>query len=380
MRFLSLLFPCENLPTDFPKSESNNKSGKTEAKKKPYTCYDKTLYKKYKLITTMYKNDKYFRENYRRIVNMVHPFEKINTTISSKFISGEPPVKITNAYMKMWEFLKWIDSTSDFLKNFENVKSLRVFDIASAPGMFVLALEQYLLKYYPEYDLDWFACSLEGGTALKDTYKLYKQNPNRYFPCNVSSEKDLKNILKKFDDKNKFPLILGDIGIFHENDYDKLQEENQISIQWGQMVLGLNLSKIGGIMFLKMYSLTSYQSIYLLDTLTQYFDKVYITKLYCSRIFNDESYIICVGRNSKNCSSVSLLLPNIGKYSSPNFELVRSFEYSRQDIKFKMAEVIKNILFKGYSKNNENNIYSHAYDIYIEEFKGLLKELGYGKV
>ena len=112
----------------------------------------------------------------------------------------------------------------------------------------------------------------------------------------------------------------------------------------------------------------------------KYFDKVYITKLYCSRIFNDESYIICVGRNSKNCKSVPLLLPNIKKYSSPNLELVRSFEYSRQDIKFKMAEVVKNILFKRHSQNTENNIYSHAYDIYLEELIELLKELGYEKV
>ena len=390
MRFLSLLSTCENLPDQ---NSTDNNSSNIEKENSPYLCYDKILYKKYKIMTTMYRNDNFFRDNYRRIVNMVHPFEKINTTITSNFIKGEAPIKITNAYMKLWEFIKWIDSTSDFLKNIPD-KSLRVFDIAGAPGMFILSLEQYLLKYYPQYKLDWFACSLEGGTALKDTYKLYKQNPSRYFPCDVSSENDLKNIIEKFkrnnskdlEEENKFPLVLGDIGIFHENDYEKLQEENQLKIQWGQMVLGLNLSKIGGIMFLKMYSLTSYQALYLLDTLTQYFNKVYISKPYTSRIFNDESYIICIGRNFKKCSSVSLTLPNIKEYFSPNFELVRSFEYSRQDIKFKMAEVIKNILFKKLynnrekqpqNKNQPQNIYAYAYDIYFKELEELLKELGF---
>ena len=332
MRFITLLQPIDKLPelTDKPTS---------------YECYDKNIYDKYMLLTHLYRTNKYFHTNYRKIVNMVHPFEKIRTMITSKWIKNCKPIKITNAFMKLYEFMLWLDKEYDYFKQFTN--KIDVFDIAGAPGMFILSLENYLTNYHSNISLNWQTCSLEGGTALKDEYSLYKNNPERYQPCDVINERDLLNIINK---QTKYDMVLGDIGIYHENDYNHLQEELQLDIEWGQMVLGINLVKTGGIMILKMYSITSYQTMLLMDILTYYFDKVFITKPYTSRIFNAESYIVCMSKNTKPVDNIPLLRPGFKPYHSPNQTILSSFESSRNDIKLVMAtNHINMLVFDNYA-------------------------------
>lgn len=360
MRFLTLLL---NNP---PQKENVKYSDKER-----YTIYDKNLYRKYLLMTEMYKTDENIRSLYRKMVVLSHPFEILKTTITSNFIPNCQPLKITNAFMKMWEFLKWIDK-NNYLK-FDDNKTLSMYDVAGAPGMFILATEQYLNKYHNDISLDWHTCSLEGGTALTDIYGLFKNNRSRYTPCDVLNEKDIK---KCINIKRRFKLVTGDIGIYHEDDYNTLQEEVQLDLEWGQMVLSLNLVDEGGVMFLKMYSMITIETLYLLDTLTKYFKNVYITKPYGTRIFNDESYIICIERNKKDCSKEPYKRPYLADYKSANQDLVKSFEYSRLDIKYRMVNFIKNVLMFNdrisieYFKEKNN-----VYNIFFEEIEDLFNEL-----
>ena len=354
MRFLSLLL--EHNPDNTVKYAENEDN---------YHIYDKVLYKKYGLMTELYKTDKFIRNLYRKMVILSHPFEIIRTTATTLFIQNGPALKITNAFMKMWEFLVWAEKEHYLCVPDD---TMTMYDVAGAPGMFVIATENYLRRFHNGVKLDWHACSLEGGTALIDSYNLYANNPNRYTPCDVLKPEDIKKCIME----KKSYLVTGDIGIYHEDSYDKLQEECQLDLEWGQMVLALNNVAKDGIMFLKMYSLVTLESIYLLDTLHKYFKHVFITKPYCTRIFNDESYIICVGKNDKDCSGEPFTRPRLSVYTSPNIDLIKSFEYSRLEIKYRMVMFIKKVFeHNGTELSVEAFKQNPVYKMYFDEFAEL---------
>lgn len=367
MRYLTLLLkqnPEDNVDYSIEKTEPH--------------IYDNTLYDKYMMMTYLYNTDSELQKNYREIVRLSHPFEFINVEVGCSFLPNNKKMKMTNAFMKMWEVLKWLTNQDKHgIKpwlTFQNNK-LEMFDVAGAPGMFIIGTDNFLKKYYPDVKLDWMTCSLEGGTALTDQFKLYETNPQRYIPCDVSNENDIINCIQKAN--KKFQLITGDIGIYHEDSYEKLQEELQLDIEYGQMILALNLCAEGGIMFLKMYSMVTKETLYLLDTLTVYFDQVYITKPYTTRIFNDESYIICINRNNKDCSKLPLTRPNIKDYTSENYSLVSSFEYSRLDIKFRMVSLIKRIVSQCPGIKLSTLKKNTTYKIYYDEFTDIFNELNW---
>ena len=138
------------------------------------------------------------------------------------------------------------------------------------------------------------------------------------------------------------------------------------------MVLALNNVDKGGLMFLKMYSMVTLETVFLLDTLHKYFKHVFITKPYCTRIFNDESYIICVGRNDKDCSHEPLTRPYLTAYKSPNVDLVKSFEYARLDTKYRMVMFIKKVFeFKNPDITVESFKQNPVYKMYFDEFADL---------
>ena len=332
--------------------------------------YDGTLYEKYALLSKMYDSDKALRDIYGKMTVILHPFELIKTTVTSSFIPECPGLKMTNAYMKMWEFLEFVTNELKVF-NPKGFDKLRMYDVAGAPGMFIIGTECFLRKYFPSVKLDWHTCSLEGGTALTDSYTLFKSNPKRYQPCDVTKPDDIKKCMGK----GKFTLVTGDIGIFHEENWNKLQEEDQLDIEWGQMILALNLADKGGLMFLKMYSLVTYENIFLLDTLSKYFEKIYVCKPYTSRLLNSESYIICVNRNGEDCSGESLTRPIIKTpYRSENLLLVKSFEYNRLEVKYRMVSFVKRILAKYPHSTIQKMLKNKQYHVYYQEIKKLIDE------
>jgi hypothetical protein len=304
------------------------------------------------LFNKIYDNDEFIRNNFKKIVKFLHPFDTINKFIGSRFTYNRT-YKMTNAFMKMWEFMKYIKLETMF-----ETEKLTMFDIAGAPGMFVLAADNYLRKIMNK-ELSWYSCSLSGGTALEDRYDLYKNNPERYIDCDVTNEEDLKKCIEKFP---KCQIVTGDIGMFHDDDFSKLQEESHFSVQWGQMVLALNMVEIGGICFLKMYTYVYNETLLLLDILCQYFEKVEVVKPLTSRIINDESYIICYKRNDK-ISNVPLLR-HYGEWESNNTINITEFDVNRNKHKMDAIIMITNILhkeptilFKGLMQNIEYKAY-----------------------
>lgn len=356
MRFISLLLNSNT---------NTNNDGNTMSH-----VYDYNLYNKYQILNHIYTEDKRIEKYYTTILNIIHPFNNIRNTIQSSFITKYhgKELKITNAFMKMYEFLMFLDSIN-VLKTLINNNTLHMYDIAGAPGMFILCAEYYLKHNYSDTTLDWYSCSLESHNALKDSYCLFKNNPERYESCNVLISDDLQRVINN-NKSRKFTLVTGDIGT--EYDYDKLQEIEQLNLEWGQMILALNLVCEHGCMFLKMYSMVTTETLYLLDTITMFFDKVYICKPFTSKILNNESYIVCINRNTKNINTYNIPLnrPKIKDgYDSININVVKSFENSRINSKLMVFSLVSRyVINKEGNANITELMNNEIYKSYFNEF------------
>lgn len=338
--------------------------------------YNDEIENEINIFTRQYDEDEFIEKNYKKIFVLAHPFENMHLYIKSDLINSDNKIEITNAYMKMYVFLTYMSNY--ILKRLIKNNTLTLYDVAGAPGMFVFATNYFCNKR--DIKLDWYTCSLEktpDNKALEDNYGLYKNNPDRYMGCDVTKKKDIENILKSMK-KRKFSLVTGDIGSYFDK-YDVLQEFEQLDLEWGQMVLSLNLVEEGGIMFLKMYSLITQQSLLLLDTLACFFEKVYICKPRTSRLLNFESYIMCINRNSEDCSDISLTRPNIEEYISQNQDIVLSFERLRNQYKLRISSVIvealkKNINITPKQLSEENEEYKMFYNENGKIYRVLLRQ------
>lgn len=356
MRFISLI----------GKNENDVKSDNEKVH-----FYDKFMVSKYNILNNMYGSNPDNDKNYNIILHLLHPFLDVKNVLrNSEFIRSKDgkELRVTNAFMKMWEGLMFLDDIG-VLKNIILNNTLQMFDVAGAPGMFVFAVEKYIREKY-KANLDWYACSLESKEALKDIYKLYYDNPERYISCDVTSENDVNNVISAHKDK-KFGLVTGDIGIDY-SEYDKLQEVEQLDLEWGQMCLALKLVDKGGVLFLKMYSLITCETIYLLDVLSSYFDKVYITKPYTSKILNNESYIICIGRNDKT-ENIPIHRPNVGQYISQTIHIVKSFENARIDSKLYAFSFVSRCVNTFPGMTLEKMLQNEYYREYYAEMENLIK-------
>lgn len=242
-------------------------------------------------LDTLYDKDSKFKSNYINYMKQSHPFEFLKFTVHTPIIGD---VLITNAFMKMIEFIKtYIPKSTS--------ANTTLFDIASAPGMFIVALSTYMKSS----SFTWDACSYipKGNSKyLNDKYGVFKQNPEHFHNVNILDKSECENLVHHTLNNKKYTLVTGDVGT--EHGYNELQEIHHLDLQWSQAWLALNLVAEHGNIFLKMYSLITDNSMYLINTLSEYFEKLYIWKPQTSRIFNCETYIVGLNRNSKDCTSI----------------------------------------------------------------------------
>lgn len=277
----------------------------------------------------MYISDnwKTFEKNWPTIVKLIHPFDKLKTELNIKSsITEKPTFRPTNAFMKMYEALLLLKEDGWY----DDQKIISMFDIASAPGMFILAVDKFTEKY--KKDFTWYATSYvpEGDDLyLQDEFGIYKSHPDKFLNANILLKEDIDKMLKI---KEKFNLVTGDIGMPHG--FDDLQEKHHHELQWGQAYVATKLCQEGGAVYLKMYSHIYPTSIHLIHFLSKCFKKLYIIKPFTSRIMNHESYILGIYRNDVSIDDMSPVLEE--EYSEDtlnNFELIhiqnacRNFHY-----------------------------------------------------
>lgn len=322
---------------------------------KPSDIYNEKIQKTYNYVAELYDNNKTFKNKYNKIIHLIHPYDDIYNSVKSEYISGTP--KMTNAFMKQYEFLTWLD-TKGILNELIMDNNLRMFDIASPPGMFVLATETYLRKNYSNTILDWHTSIFNEGDQnidLKmDEYELFRSNTDRVMVMNLLDDNDVNNVIQTHS--NTFDIVTGDVGTERKNYYELL-ELTTYPLELSQAITAINLNREGGVCFLKMFTCITYNTLNILELMNKYYDKVYICKPYTSRLINEESYIIGIGRNDIKYSKPD---DEFYSYNINNKIIVENFENKRNNLKLK---ILHNIIMNMEKNKNikEDSTYMEFY-------------------
>ena len=96
------------------------------------------------------KNWNQFEKNYGKIIAIIHPFDRIKNPITmSSSLTKDSTFHPTNAFMKMYEAFLLLKENGWYDKQ----KTINQFDVAAAPGMFVVGGEKFTQKYKKKFEL-----------------------------------------------------------------------------------------------------------------------------------------------------------------------------------------------------------------------------------
>ena len=246
------------------------------------------------------ENDDFMKNHWNQIVLLTHSlFKRQSDKVAEKF-----DVKTTNAYWKMMEI--WNHYNFSF-------NEVRHFDIACAPGFFILAMKEICQRNKIKYSFNGF--TLKEGLELDESLK---ESPNIFYHDIL--EGDIDNKYYK-----KYNLVTGDIGI--ETNYDSIEELQLIELEKAQMETALKLVENGGSVVLKMFTYSQKETIRIVDEFAKHFDKSFIFKPLSSRVLNNESYLVGIHFDEYVTN---------GKGS--NAEDIATFESKRQSIRIDYLE------------------------------------------
>ena len=248
-------------------------------------------------VQNIVENDDFMKSHWDEIVYLTH-----STFRKKSEKAMEHNEKTTNAYWKMTEI--W----NHFKFDLQNINH---FDIACAPGYFIMAMKMISKKNNINYSFKGF--TLQDGLDLDDDLK---NNENIFFQDILKN--DLDDNLKQY--YKKYNLVTGDIGI--KCNYEQIEELQLIELERKQMETALKLVSNGGYVVLKMFTYSQKETIRLVDEFSKHFDKSYIYKPYSSRVLNNESYLIGIHYD---------VYTNEGK--GTNAEGIEYFEKERQSFR-----------------------------------------------
>lgn len=199
------------------------------------------------------KNEKQkllFKKKYTELPLLIKKVTEGFTRGVSQYINYNYEVKVSNAYIKLWE----IYNSIPYLV--KNRKELNVFHLAEAPGQWINCTQHYIdTKKNNIRKYNWLAQSLNhkhkenikkfGKGIFADDYGLIKKHPKKW----LYGKDDTGNIIKienikwykEYVKDIKLDLITGDAGITGEG--IKLVDLQQLEI--AQLLMVLSLSKKG---------------------------------------------------------------------------------------------------------------------------------------
>jgi hypothetical protein len=251
------------------------------------------------------------------------------------------PIKISNAFCKLWEVLEVFDTIIPNIPNIKYQKSpqkFKVFHICEAPGNMIVSAKYFAemkRKNIKPENYDWRANSLNPnnlenqalygkGKIFGDTYGLIKKNYNKWLwgadntgdITKVSNIKWFRNYinnswLKKDEDQSdKLDFICGDAGLSTDTNEPIILQKLDLA----QVITVLACSSIGGSCcikhftpYIKRYTDTYEASGFFIGFLYLYFitfENVNLFKPYTSNPDSGEFYV--VGRGFKGISENQL--------------------------------------------------------------------------
>lgn len=198
----------------------------------------------------------------------------------------------TNAWLKCWELLNQFELLgANESKIGKSTEKHICFHVCEAPGAFILACQYYTRRYRKSYE--WFAQTLHTQVdgALEDYFGVIANNPDRWYFGDLT---DVDTIKGYVDIKPTF--MTADGGVSAEkhllNDYETLMDR----LLLGQVTCILACLQVNGSALLKCFlPMSNNQTVSLVNVLTRYFDKVWLTKPVTSHDCNSEVYLVLKG-------------------------------------------------------------------------------------
>ena len=235
-----------------------------------------------------------------------------------------------------------------------NYNNIKIAFIAEAPGGFIEAFYKIRNKCNDNY----YAISLieENKNNIPTWYNLkkmkYKTNLEILYGKNNDGDIyqliNICNIINTIG-KNSCDIVTADGGFDFTTDFIN-QEYNFTRLFICEIVLALNLQKLGGNFVIKCFDLTNILSLKIFYILCHHYEKVIISKLHTSRKTNSERYIICKNLQSyvepsiiKNLFNVILKWDNIIKN---NIKLIDIFDFDLNKTFLNKLEVYNSWFFE----------------------------------
>lgn len=163
----------------------------------------------------------------------------------------------------------------------------------------------------------------------------------------------------------KFDMFYGSKILESES---SIREINILDYLWRLMYIAIAFTDRNGKAIIKCASTLTEETMLILDTLSLCFNSVHVCKPYASKIINDESYIVCIGRNDESIDYIPLNRPNIKSYKSSNAKLLADYEIALAETRLKylteVLEIMKNnpgLEFKKLIFSKDYIKYKHRY-------------------
>ena len=263
----------------------------------------------FKIITSEKYPEHYINTNYINLLNTIknevckyenwYIYRKLFTSLLFlNFYYNKKNIGVFKKNVLSRSYFKMIEIHNDYNICKMNINNIKVAFIAEAPGGFIEAFYKIRNKCYDNY----YAISLieENKNNIPTWYNLekkmkYKTNLNiLYGKNNTGDIYQLINICNLINTigQNSCDVVTSDGGFDFTTDFIN-QEYNFSRLFICEIVLALNLQKIGGNFVIKCFDLTNILSLKVFYILCHYYEKVIISKLHTSRKTNSERYIIC---------------------------------------------------------------------------------------
>lgn len=259
-------------------------------------CYDK-LHKK--LYDTKKSIDKYSSKwnMYRGIEN---PYEYVYTS-SDTLLNICTICPISRSYFKLQEIIIDLNILLD--------TKINITCIAEGPGGFIQNINDNSNHKHNIYGITLVSKqkNVPFWSPLIENYKnviLLKGVDKTGDITNIQNINNFVSIIGK----NTCMLVTSDGGIDYSSDYNS-QESDSYKFIISEIIIALQIQKIGGTFVIKMFDLLYHTTIQLVYLLYMSYDSVYIHKPNMSRSSNSEKYIVCKGFKN-NTNIIKLLLDN----------------------------------------------------------------------
>lgn len=199
---------------------------------------------------------------------------------------------VTNAWLKIIEIFAFFDIVPP-------TRPLRMFDNASAPGVFIIAAH-YWTTCVNRAPFSWRASTLldNNAGALGDQYGLMATYPDRYvthetkFNGDTTDVEYIRYVGQKYG--GQFNLYTSDLGMRIPPGKYNCQEAVNARGNLGQVLMGLAVLERGGVMITKQFTHMSAFTQSIMAILTSCFTHVYLTKPRTSKGDNSEEYLVCM--------------------------------------------------------------------------------------